>query len=140
MPLTPKAYDSPKSPRTFWKPINSYPCVIYRRVGLLPCSKNLPILQPCVTCSKVFFTNSNPTAANRKHTKRPFVDSDFGARISDFEHLPSPPQILYDRFGARMHMQFLVNCPHVTPHGVDADVHAIGNFLVGVTVGQLLKK
>jgi prepilin-type N-terminal cleavage/methylation domain-containing protein len=52
----------------------------------------------------------------------------------------SAAEVFHNCFGARMDMQFFVNRPHVTAHGVDADVHAAGDFLVRVTVGQLIQK
>ncbi len=39
-----------------------------------------------------------------------------------------------------MDVQFFVNRPHVAAHGVNADFHPVGDFLVGVAVGQLVQK
>ena len=39
-----------------------------------------------------------------------------------------------------MDVEFLINRPHVAPHGVNADFHAVSDFLVGVAVGELVKK
>src|SRR5262245_16713209 len=53
---------------------------------------------------------------------------------------PLTAQIFYHRFGAGMDVQFFINRSHVAAHGVDADVHPVGNFLVSITIGQLLEK
>lgn len=49
-------------------------------------------------------------------------------------------QIFNYCFGARVDVQFFVNCPDVTAHGINADLHAVGDFFVGVTVRQLVQK
>ena len=39
-----------------------------------------------------------------------------------------------------MDVQLFINRPHIAAHGINADFHAVGDFLVGVAVGQLVKK
>jgi len=48
-------------------------------------------------------------------------------------------QILRDRLGARLDVQFFVNTPEVSANGINADVQLIGNLLVGKPLGQAVQ-
>ena len=52
----------------------------------------------------------------------------------------SAPQVFNHRLGAGVDVEFFVNRPHVTAHSVYADLHAVGNFLVGITFRELIEK
>src|ERR1039458_7028606 len=52
----------------------------------------------------------------------------------------SAVKIFHDGLGARVDVQFFINRPHIAAHRVNADVHAVGDFLIGVALGELIQK
>ena len=52
----------------------------------------------------------------------------------------SAAQVFYHGFGARVDVQFFVHGAYVAADGVNADIHAVGDFLVGIAVGQLAEE
>ena len=52
----------------------------------------------------------------------------------------SPAQVFHHRLRAGVDVEFFIDGPHIAAHGVNADLHAVGNFLVGITIRQLVEE
>ena len=52
----------------------------------------------------------------------------------------STAKIFHYRLGPRMNVQLLIDRAHVAPYCIDADLHPVGDFFIGVTLGELLEK
>ena len=49
-------------------------------------------------------------------------------------------QVFHDRLGPGMHVQLVIDFPHMRSDGVHGDMHPVGNFFIGVTLRELAKK
>src|ERR1017187_3617510 len=96
-----------------------------------------PAAISCRNCSFIPMTASNfplpcwrvsPWPWSSSSLRPDFLESLFGA------------QVFHHGLGAGMDMQLFINRPHVTPHGINADLHAVGNFLVSIAIGQLVEE
>src|SRR6266436_1593928 len=123
----------PGSIGDFWRFLAAFACASVWPVSPARRSADIPVRSSMVRTKLA----GNPRHARVRNLLRTGMSA---LRPTVTEPYGSPAKVLDDGLGPGMHVQLLIDRPHVAAHGINADLHAVGNFLVGVALGELVEE